>query len=75
LTQHYVSIATTVFGVFLVMAVGALARYVKWLTSEVDRYLAAFLTNVLLPSFFFHRILTDENVVGTFQFQRSSGSG
>lgn len=59
------SIAATVLGVFLVMAVGALARYLKWLTSDVDRYLAAFLANVLLPSFFFHRILTDKNDIGT----------
>ena len=53
------SIATTVSGVFLVMAVGAFARYMKWFTSEVDRSLAGFTTTVLLPSFFFHRIMTD----------------
>ena len=55
----FLSIATTVSGVFLVMAMGALARYLKWFTSEVDRSMAGFTTNVLLPSFFFHRILTD----------------
>ena len=55
----FFSIATTVSGVFLVMAVGAFARYMKWFTSEVDRSLAAFTTNVLLPAFFFHRIMTD----------------
>jgi predicted permease len=65
LNQYDTSIAATVFGVFLVMAVGAFSRYLKWLTSEVDRYLAAFLANVLLPSFFFHRILTDKNDVNT----------
>lgn len=53
------SIATTVSGVFLVMSVGSFARYMKWFTSEVDRSLAGFTTNVLLPSFFFHRIMTD----------------
>lgn len=41
------------------MAVGAAARYLGWFTSEVDRSLAGFLSNVLLPSFFFHRIMTD----------------
>ena len=57
--SNYLSIATTVFGVFLVMAAGAFARYMKWLTSEADRSLAGFITNALLPSFFFHRIMTD----------------
>jgi predicted permease len=59
LNSQYLSIATTVSGVFLVMAMGALARYLKWFTSEVDRSLAGFLSNVLLPAFFFHRIMTD----------------
>lgn len=57
--SNFLSIATTVSGVFLVMAVGAFARYMKWLTSEADRSLAGFTTNALLPSFFFHRIMTD----------------
>ena len=56
---NFFSIATTVSGVFLVMAMGALARYLKWFTSEVDRSMAGFTANVLLPSFFFHRIMTD----------------
>jgi len=59
LGSNFLSIATTVSGVFLVMAVGAIARYLKWFTSEVDRSLAGFTTNVLLPAFFFHRIMTD----------------
>jgi len=59
------SIATTVSGVFLVMAVGAFARYMKWFTSEVDRSLAGFTTTVLLPSFFFHRIMTDPKLSGS----------
>jgi len=41
------------------MSMGALARYLKWFTSEVDRSMAGFTANVLLPSFFFHRIMTD----------------
>jgi predicted permease len=59
LNIEFLSIASTVSGVFLVMLVGAVARYLKWFTSEVDRSLAGFLSNVLLPSFFFHRIMTD----------------
>jgi len=57
--SNFLNISTTVFGVFLVMAAGAFARYMKWLTSEADRSLAGFITNALLPSFFFHRIMTD----------------
>ena len=60
--SSYLSIATTVAGVFLVMAIGALARYVKWFTSEVDRSMAGFTSNVLLPAFFFHRIMTDSKL-------------
>ena len=44
------------------MAVGAFARFMRWFTSEVDRSLAGFTTNVLLPAFFFHRIMTDTNL-------------
>jgi malate permease and related proteins len=62
LDSNFVNIATTVSGVFLVMAMGALARYLKWFTSEVDRSMAGFTSNVLLPSFFFHRIMTDQNI-------------
>jgi predicted permease len=57
--NNFINIATTVSGVFLVMAMGALARHLKWFTSEVDRSMAGFTANVLLPSFFFHRIMTD----------------
>ncbi|MEQ1825789.1 MAG: AEC family transporter [Pirellula sp.] len=59
MNSNFVSIATTVSGVFLVMSMGALARYLKWFTSEVDRSMAGFTANVLLPSFFFHRVMTD----------------
>jgi len=65
LASNFVSIATTVSGVFLVMAVGAFARYMKWFTSEVDRSLAGFTTTVLLPSLFFHRIMTDSKLAGS----------
>jgi malate permease and related proteins len=60
--ESFLGIATTVSGVFLVMAMGALARYLKWFTSEVDRSMAGFTSNVLLPSFFFHRIMTDSKL-------------
>jgi predicted permease len=55
-------VASTVLSVFLVMSVGALARYLKLFTSEVDRSLAAFTAWVLMPALFFHRILTDPHL-------------
>ena len=60
--SNFLNIATAVSGVFLVMAVGAFARYMKWFTSEVDRSLAGFTSNVLLPAFFFHRVMTDSKL-------------
>lgn len=62
MSEQYLRITSTVIGVFLVIGMGALARYLKWFTSEVDRSLAGFLSNVLLPAFFFHRIMTDESL-------------
>jgi predicted permease len=56
------SVVSTVTGVFLVMAMGGLARHLKWFTSEVDRSLASFTASVLMPSLFFHRIVTDRNL-------------
>jgi malate permease and related proteins len=44
------------------MSMGALARYMKWFTSEVDRSMAGFTANVLLPCYFFHRIMTDSKL-------------
>lgn len=44
------------------MAVGAFARHRKILSSEVDRSLASFSANVLLPAFFFNRIMVDKNL-------------
>ena len=64
--SSFLSIATAVSGVFLVMSVGAFARYMKWFTSEVDRSLAAFTSNVLLPSYFFQRIMTDPKLSANF---------
>lgn len=51
-------ITSRVLGVFLVMAVGALARRAHWLSSQSDRSLATLTANVLLPALFFHRIVT-----------------
>jgi len=61
-SEQYLRITSTVIGVFLVIGMGALARYLKWFTSEVDRSLAGFLSNVLLPAFFFNRCMTDESL-------------
>lgn len=56
------SVASTVTSVFLVMVIGGLARHLKWFTSEVDRSLAGFTASVLMPSLFFHRIMSDKNL-------------
>lgn len=53
-------ITSRVLGVFLVMVVGALGRRIGWLTTESDRSLANLTASVLLPSLFFHRIVTSE---------------
>jgi hypothetical protein len=60
--QQWLHIASTVTGVFLVMAMGGVARHVKWFTSEVDRSLASFTASVLMPALFFHRIMSDGNL-------------
>jgi predicted permease len=60
--EQLLSIASTVIGVFLVMAMGGIARHLKWFTSDVDRSLAGFTANVLMPSLFFHRIMTDRDL-------------
>ena len=60
--DQLLSIASTVTGVFLVMAMGGLARHWKWFTSDVDRSLAGFTANVLMPALFFHKIMSDENL-------------
>ncbi|MCO8121610.1 AEC family transporter [Stieleria sp. TO1_6] len=48
-------IIASVLGVFLVMGIGAAARYVKWLTTEADRTLANLTANVMLPAYFIHK--------------------
>lgn len=53
-------ITSRVLGVFIVMFVGGLGRRVGWLTTESDRSLANITASVLLPSLFFHRIVTSE---------------
>jgi len=50
-------IVSRVSGVFLVMAVGALARKRGWLTRESDASLANLTANVLLPALFLDRVL------------------
>jgi malate permease and related proteins len=50
-------IVSRVFGVFLVMGVGALARKRHWLTRESDASLANLTANVLLPALFLDRVL------------------
>ncbi|MGB7327695.1 MAG: AEC family transporter [Rubripirellula sp.] len=49
---------TSVLGVFMIMATGAYCRRREWLTPEADRTLANLTANVMLPSYFGHRILT-----------------
>ncbi|MFO0013192.1 MAG: AEC family transporter [Planctomycetota bacterium] len=56
------SVVSTVASVFLVIAVGALARKWKCLANDVDRSLAILTKSVLMPALFFHRIMTDPNV-------------
>jgi len=51
-------IVSRVAGVFLVMAVGAIARKRHWLTRESDASLANLTANVLLPALFLDRVLT-----------------
>ena len=54
--------ASAVAGVFLVMGVGGLARYLRWFSKEVDRSLASFTSFVLMPCLFFHRIIKDPSL-------------
>jgi predicted permease len=56
------SVISTVASVFLVMAVGAMARRWNFLSSDVDRSLAVFTKSVLMPALFFHRIMTDPHL-------------
>lgn len=42
------------------MAVGALGRRLNWLTNESDKSLASLTANVLIPAFFFSRIVASD---------------
>ncbi|TWT50620.1 Membrane transport protein [Rubripirellula amarantea] len=53
-------IISSVMGVFLVMAVGAICRRTGWLTPQADRTLASLTANVTLPAYFIHKILGSE---------------
>ena len=50
-------IVESVLGVFLVMAIGAICRRLKWITQASDHSLASNIKNVLLPAYFVSRIL------------------
>ncbi|MEM9367953.1 MAG: AEC family transporter [Planctomycetota bacterium] len=52
-------IVSSVLGVFLVMVLGAVARGRHWLTQQADVSLAKITTNILLPSLFLDRLLSD----------------
>ena len=60
--ESFLSVASAVTGVFLVMSMGGLARHWKWFTSEVDKSLAGFTSNVLMPALFFSRIMSDDRL-------------
>lgn len=55
-------IASKVLVVFAIMACGAVARVLGWLSSESDRSLMKLTVSLLLPCLFFHRVLTDETM-------------
>lgn len=50
-------VLTPVLAVFAVMAVGAAARKVNWLTEEADKSLLKLIINILFPALIFHVIL------------------
>ncbi|KAA1257767.1 Membrane transport protein [Rubripirellula obstinata] len=50
-------IIASVFGVFLIIATGAVCRQCNWLTREADRSLTNLTTRVLLPMYFVNKIL------------------
>ncbi|EMI57897.1 AEC family transporter [Rhodopirellula sallentina] len=55
-------IVSSVLGVFLIIAAGALCRSRKWLSAEADFSLAKITANVLMPALFLDRILNDETL-------------
>lgn len=66
LTAEFMSdlwpIIASVFGVFIVMIVGAVCRKRHWLTQEADRSLANLTANVLLPAYFIHKIVGSDEM-------------
>ena len=52
--ERWFDTASAVVGVFLIMGVGGLARYMRWFSKEVDRSLASFTSYVLMPCLYFH---------------------
>jgi predicted permease len=62
--ERWFDTASAVVGVFLIMGVGGLARYMRWFSKEVDRSLASFTSYVLMPCLFFHRIIRDPSMSG-----------
>jgi predicted permease len=54
--NEFLSIASNVSGVLLVMATGAMARWLGWLSAASDRSLAVMIANVLLPALFLDRM-------------------
>jgi predicted permease len=60
--DRWIDTASAVLGVFLVMGMGGLARHLRWFSKEVDRSLASFISYVLMPCLFFHRILKDSSL-------------
>jgi malate permease and related proteins len=55
-------VASKVFGVFLVIFAGAVTRRLGWLNKEADRTLASLTANLLLPAFYFERIVHSEHL-------------
>jgi len=62
--NEFVSIASNVSGVLLVMAIGATARWLGWLSAASDRSLAVMIANVLLPALFLDRITSAGRSIG-----------
>ena len=60
--QELGSIIASVFGVFLVMGVGAACRSFGWLTAEADRSMANLTANILLPAYFVHQFSQNEDI-------------
>lgn len=62
--ERWFDTVSAVIGVFLIMGVGGIARYMRWFSKEVDRSLASLTAYVLMPCLFFHRIVKDPSLSG-----------